>query len=65
MEEYKYKELTDKNIQTFNSVYNELINYLKATDKEIGLLLNFGVKPVIRRKVFDNRKNLRKSFKSV
>ena len=33
---------------------NQLINYLKATDKEVGLLLNFGAKPEIRRKVFDN-----------
>jgi GxxExxY protein len=40
----------------------QLINYLKATDKEVGLLLNFGKQPEIRRKVFDNeRKNLRKS----
>ena len=40
----------------------QLINYLKATDKEVGLLLNFGIKPEIRRKAFDNsRKNLRKS----
>ena len=36
----------------------QLINYLKATDKEVGLLLNFGMKPEIRRKAFDNsRKN--------
>jgi GxxExxY protein len=132
MEEYKHKELTDKIIQAFYCVYNELgfgflenvyqnalyfelqnrsfsvepqktidvyyrthlvgkykadlvvndliilelkaveflveehelqlINYLKATDKEVGLLLNFGMKPEIRRKAFDNnRKNLRKS----
>ena len=33
---------------------NQLINYLKATDKEVGLLLNFGKKPEIRRKIFDN-----------
>ena len=33
---------------------NQLINYLKATDKEVGLLLNFGTKPEIRRKAFDN-----------
>ena len=132
MEQYKHKELTDKIIQAFYCVYNELgfgflenvyqnalyfelisagfnvepqkaidvfykthlvgkykadllvndlvilelkavdylvesyelqlINYLKATDKEVGLLLNFGSKPEIRRKAFENsRKNLRKS----
>ena len=130
MEEYKHKELTNKIIQAFYAVYNELgfgflenvyqnalyfelqnrgfkvepqkaidvyyqkqlvgkykadlivndlvilelkavdylveehelqlINYLKATDKEVGLLLNFGMKPEIRRKVFDNsRKNIK------
>lgn len=32
----------------------QLLNYLKATDIEVGLLLNFGTKPEIRRKVFDN-----------
>lgn len=30
----------------------QLINYLKATEIEIGLLLNFGKKPEIRRKIF-------------
>jgi GxxExxY protein len=30
----------------------QLINYLKATDVEVGLLLNFGKEPEIRRKVF-------------
>jgi len=34
----------------------QLLNYLKATDKEVGLLLNFGPKPEISRKVFDNSK---------
>ena len=34
----------------------QLINYLKATDKEVGLLLNFGKKPEFRRKIFDNKK---------
>ncbi len=32
----------------------QLINYLKATNIEIGLLLNFGKTPEIRRKIFTN-----------
>ena len=32
----------------------QLLNYLKATKKEVGLLLNFDPKPEIKRKVFDN-----------
>lgn len=32
----------------------QLINYLKATELEIGLLLNFGKKPQFRRKIFTN-----------
>ncbi|MEJ5264597.1 MAG: GxxExxY protein [Bacteroidales bacterium] len=32
----------------------QLINYLKATEKEIGLLLNFGKKPEFKRKIFTN-----------
>jgi len=32
----------------------QLLNYLKATEIEVGLLLNFGPKPEINRKVFDN-----------
>ncbi|MEI6634616.1 MAG: GxxExxY protein [Chlamydiota bacterium] len=34
----------------------QLLNYLKATDIEVGLLLNFGVRPEIRRKAFDNQR---------
>jgi GxxExxY protein len=30
------------------------LNYLKATPYEVGLLLNFGPKPEIKRKAFDN-----------
>ncbi len=32
----------------------QLLNYLKATDIEVGLLLNFGPKPQVKRKIFDN-----------
>ena len=34
----------------------QLINYLKATTLEVGLLLNFGKKPQVKRKIFDNDK---------
>lgn len=34
--------------------YVQLLNYLKATNMEVGLLLNFGKKPEIKRKIFDN-----------
>ncbi len=33
----------------------QLINYLKATDYEIGSLLNFGKKPEFKRKIFSNK----------
>lgn len=33
----------------------QLVNYLKAIDIEVGLLLNFGKKPEFRRKVFSNQ----------
>lgn len=37
----------------------QLLNYLRGTNKEVGLLLNFGRKPEFRRKIFENkRKNL-------
>lgn len=32
----------------------QLLNYLKATKYEVGLLLNFGTKPQVKRKVFNN-----------
>jgi len=43
----------------------QLLNYLKATDMEVGLVLNFGPKPEFRRKVFTQaKKNQRRSAKS-
>lgn len=41
-----------KNIVVENEA--QLLNYLKATNIEVGLLLNFGPKPEVKRKVFDN-----------
>jgi GxxExxY protein len=34
----------------------QLLNYLKATSYEVGLLLNFGPKPQVRRKAYDNER---------
>ncbi|MCI0357475.1 MAG: GxxExxY protein [Planctomycetaceae bacterium] len=34
----------------------QLLNYLRATSTEVGLLLNFGPKPEFRRKLFSNER---------
>ena len=36
---------------------NQLINYLKSTEIEVGLLFNFGPKPEFIRKVFQHKRN--------
>lgn len=41
---------------------NQLINYLKATNIEVGLLLNFGKRPQVKRKIYDNEK---KSWRTI
>ncbi|MCL2739704.1 MAG: GxxExxY protein [Oscillospiraceae bacterium] len=33
----------------------QLVNYLKATSFEVGLLLNFGEEPQVRRRLYDNK----------
>lgn len=38
---------------------NQILNYLKGTDCEVGLLLNFGTKPEFRRKIFENNRKIR------
>jgi GxxExxY protein len=36
----------------------QLINYLHATNLEVGLILNFGKKPEVRRRIFTNDRKL-------
>jgi GxxExxY protein len=44
---------------------SQLLNYLKASPAEVGLLLNFGPRPRIKRLVFDNeRKRSRPKIES-
>jgi GxxExxY protein len=41
----------------------QLLNYLRATEIEVGLLLNFGLKPEFKRLLFDNpRKTIRSAL---
>jgi GxxExxY protein len=42
--------------QTLKEHEAQLLNYLRATPYEVGLLLNFGPRPDFRRKVFDNQR---------
>lgn len=51
-----------KSVKTLNEAHEaQLLNYLKATHIEVGLLINFGGSVKIIRKVFDNsrKKHLR------
>lgn len=41
---------------------NQLLNYLRGTDCEVGLLLNFGKKPEFKRRVFENKRKIRKNL---
>lgn len=42
----------------------QLLNYLRATPYEVGLLLNFGPQPRFRRKVFDNERKSTVTWKT-
>ena len=52
-----------KSARAIDSMHeSQLLNYLRATNIEIGLLFNFGPKPQFRRLAYSNpRKNLRSS----
>ena len=44
-----------KAARTLDSAHEaQLLNYLRATEIEVGLLFNFGIKPEFRRLAFDN-----------
>ncbi len=56
-----------KAVESIRAEYEvQLVNYLRATNIEVGLLLNFGNKPQIKRKVFANSRkvNLNDHMKS-
>lgn len=49
-----------KAVRALNSAHEaQLLNYLRATDIEVGMLLNFGEKPTFKRLAFENEKKLR------
>jgi GxxExxY protein len=60
-----------KAVRALDSAHEaQLLHYLRATDIEVGLLLNFGLRPQFRRLLFDNerkktRENPRKSVAKV
>ena len=53
-----------KAVQTLLEEHDaQLLNYLRATEYEVGLLLNFGPQPRFRRKVFDNERKSSATWK--
>lgn len=46
-----------KAVQSLDAMHDaQLVNYLNATEFEVGLLLNFGPKPQIHRRMMDNER---------
>ena len=53
IEECLFLEL--KAVRSLDSAHEaQLLNYLRATDVEVGILFNFGIKPEFKRLAFDN-----------
>jgi GxxExxY protein len=51
-----------KAVQVIESAHErQLTNYLRATEFEVGLLLNFGPKAQVRRLIFDNDRKIAKA----
>lgn len=36
----------------------QLLNYLRATEIKVGLLFNFGIKPEMKRRIYDNPRKI-------
>ncbi len=53
-----------KNLMQMLEHEAQLLNYLKATNIEVGLLLNFGPKPEIKRKAFNNERKADSQLRS-
>ncbi len=55
-QDFKYKELTEELIRIFYRVYNKLgYGFLeKVYENAMMIELNFGTKPEVKRKAFDN-----------
>jgi hypothetical protein len=44
-----------KGVKTLDTSHHaQLLNYLRATEIEVGLLFNFGIRPEFKRMVFEN-----------
>lgn len=55
-----------KAVRTLEEVHKaQLLNYLRATDVEVGLLLNFGHRPEFKRLAFDNERKKQQRSKSL
>jgi GxxExxY protein len=51
-----------KTARALESAHAQLLHYLRATEVEVGMLLNFGLRPQFRRLLFDNeRKKIREN----